>query len=326
MDVFRLRTTVIHDYAEYVRSFVRIREEHLRKFVEQSLTDQTLWPQPLIQMNPSFDPGGWIDDLVSAGVLHPECKKIFRIKTEKDLVGEPMRLHRHQVDAIDAARSKANYVLTTGTSSGKSLAYIIPIVDQVLRSGRGQGVQAIVVYPMNALCNSQFGELDKFLRIGYGEGKQPVRFERYTGQEDQEKRDQITHNPPDILLTNYVMLELLLTRPFERSLVNAARGLKFLVLDELHTYRGRQGADVALLVRRVREACEAPNMLCVGTSATMASGGTYAEQRAEIASVASRLFGAAVKPAHVIGETLTRATPDLDFHDQQVLSILRQNI
>jgi superfamily II DNA/RNA helicase len=217
-------------------------------------------------------------------------------------------------------------VLTTGTSSGKSLAYLIPIVDQVLRTGRGQGVQAIVVYPMNALCNSQFGELGKFLCIGYGEGNQPVRFERYTGQEDQEKRDQIIQNPPDILLTNYVMLELLLTRPFERSLVNAARGLKFLVLDELHTYRGRQGADVALLVRRVREACEAPDMLCVGTSATMASGGTYAEQRGEIAKVASRLFGVEVKPVHVIGETLTRATPAVDFRDQQTLSQLRQNV
>jgi ATP-dependent helicase YprA (DUF1998 family) len=143
MDVFRLRNSVIHDYAEYVRSFVRIREVRLRHFVEQSLADQSLWPQPLIQMNPSFESGGWIDDLVSRGVLHPECQKIFRIKTEEDVVGEPMRLHRHQFDAIEAACSK--------------------------------------------------------------------------------KRDQIIQNPPDILLTNYVMLELLLTRPFERSLVNAAR-------------------------------------------------------------------------------------------------------
>jgi ATP-dependent helicase YprA (DUF1998 family) len=188
-----------------------------------------------------------------------------------------MRLHRHQVDAIHAAKSKANYVLTTGTGSGKSLAYIIPIVDFVLRHGRGKGIQAIVVYPMNALCNSQHSELEKFLRIGYGQGKEPVRFARYTGQDEKSQREEIVRNPPDILLTNYVMLELVLTRPFERQIVNAAQGLRFLVLDELHTYRGRQGADVSLLVRRVREACLATEMLCVGTSATMASGGTVQE-------------------------------------------------
>jgi superfamily II DNA/RNA helicase/very-short-patch-repair endonuclease len=237
-----------------------------------------------------------------------------------------MRLHRHQVDAIHEARSRKNYVLTTGTGSGKSLSYIIPIVDHVLRNGRGKGIQAIVVYPMNALCNSQYGELEKFLRLGFGEGNEPVRFERYTGQETHETREQIARNPPDILLTNYVMLELLLTRPFEQSLVNSARGLSFLVLDELHTYRGRQGADVALLVRRVREACHAPNMLCVGTSATMASGGSYQEQRTEIASVASRLFGTDVSPESIIGETLTRESPELDFNDSAVVSRLRRDV
>ncbi len=326
MDAFRLRDRVIQDYAEYVRSFVQIREPRLCEFVEQSLTEEALWPQPLIQMNPSFEPGGWIDDLVKDGILHDECKHIFRIKSEGDPSGSPMRLHRHQVDAIHAARREVNYVLITGTGSGKSLSYIIPIVDDVLRHGRGKGIQAIVVYPMNALCNSQYGELEKFLRIGYGEGKEPVRFDRYTGQESHERREEITRHPPDILLTNYVMLELLLTRPFERALVNAARGLKFLVLDELHTYRGRQGADVALLVRRVREACQAHEMLCVGTSATMAGGGTHDEQRAEIAGVATRLFGAQVRPDDVIGETLTRVTEEKGFQDSAAKGLLRKQI
>jgi ATP-dependent helicase YprA (DUF1998 family) len=290
------------------------------------LTDEALWPQPLIQMNPSFESGGWIDDLANQRMFHPECKQIFRIKSEKDPLGTSMLLHRHQVDAINAARGNVHYVLTTGTGSGKSLSYLIPIVDHVLRVGRGKGIQAIVVYPMNALCNSQYGELEKFLRLGYGKGNEPVRFDRYTGQEDQLRRDEIAANPPDILLTNYVMLELLLTRPFERRIVKAARNLRFLVLDELHTYRGRQGADVALLVRRVREACQAADMLCVGTSATMASGGTYDQQRGQIADVASRLFGATVGPQHVIGETLTRATQEYDFTDPAILKDLRSEI
>ena len=117
-------------------------------------------------------------------------------------------------------------------------------------------------------------------------------------------------HPPDILLTNYVMLELVLTRPDERrSLIRAAEGLRFLVLDELHTYRGRQGADVAMLVRRVRDACRARETLqCVGTSATMATGGTVARQQEDVAEVASRIFGVSVRPEHVITETLVRAT------------------
>ncbi|MGD0039049.1 MAG: DEAD/DEAH box helicase [Isosphaeraceae bacterium] len=278
----------------------------------------------MIQLNPSFEPGGWVDDLVDRGLLHAGCRKIFRIKTEEDPIGSRMLLHRHQVEAIEAGRRGQNYVLTTGTGSGKSLTYLIPIVDRVLRNGGKQGIQAVVVYPMNALCNSQYGELEKFLRVGFGLGKEPVRFDRYTGQESREQRDRIIQNPPDILLTNYVMLELLLTRPFERPLVNAARDLRFLVLDELHTYRGRQGADVALLVRRLRVACQAEHMLCVGTSATMSSGGTLDQQRQEIAGVATRLFGSEVRPENVIGETLTRATVQADPGKPETTELLRK--
>src|SRR5262249_38775714 len=158
--------------------------------------------------------------------------------------------------------------------SGKSLAYIVPIVDYVLKCGSGNGIQAIIVYPMNALANSQANELKKFLKDGYPDGKGPVMYARYTGQEDDEQRQAIISRPPDILLTNYVMLELLMTRPRERKLIDRAQGLPFLVLDELHMYRGRQGADVALLVRRVRERLEAENLQCVGTSATLVSEGT----------------------------------------------------
>ena len=112
-------------------------------------------------------------------------------------------------------------------------------------------------------------------------------------------------NPPDILLTNYVMLELILTRPDERQLVQAAQGLRFLVLDELHTYRGRQGADVALLVRRAREACGATALQRVGTSATIAGpAGLTSSSKPKSRGSRPLLFGAEVEPGDVIGETL----------------------
>jgi hypothetical protein len=169
-------------------------------------------------VEPAFASGGRVDELVADGLLHPECERIFRPKrTIEDAGQAPITLHRHQRDAVEVARTGSSYVLTTGTGSGKSLAYIAPIVDRVLREGSGGGIKAVVVYPMNALANSQREEQAKFLAHGYGEGDEPVTFARYTGQEDDETRRQVLSSPPDILLTNYVMLELMLTRPEERG-------------------------------------------------------------------------------------------------------------
>src|SRR3989441_12639835 len=211
MNVFDLRQRLIEDYAEYTRSFLDIADPRIRDIVNHHLADGLLWPHPLIQLNPAFEPGGTIDHLVERGILHAECRRIFRRdKSDADPVGRELHLHRHQTEAIGVAATGRPYVLTTGTGSGKSLAYIVPIVDHVLRRGAGQGIQAIVVYPMNALANSQDEELRKFLVRGYPAGKSPVRFARFTGQEKGEERENIRTTPPDILLTNYMMLELLL--------------------------------------------------------------------------------------------------------------------
>ncbi|MGI6235811.1 MAG: DEAD/DEAH box helicase, partial [Christensenellales bacterium] len=327
MNVFDLRSSLIEDYSSYISSFIRIRDPKIKDYVDQSIDQGLLWPDPLIQLNPTFDPGKWIDDLSDEGVLQKECKRIFRRKQAPDDFGQPLRLHKHQEDAIRKAREGQNYILTTGTGSGKSLAYIIPIVDYVLRNGSGKGIQAIIVYPMNALANSQKGELEKFLKYGFPDGKGPVTFERYTGQENDQEKKRIMSNPPDILLTNYVMLELILTRPEEReTLVNAAQGLKFLVLDELHTYRGRQGADVSMLVRRVREALHANHLQCIGTSATLSGAGSLEQQRVEVANVASILFGDTVNAESVIGETLRRATKENLLTDELFISELKLSI
>lgn len=327
MNIFDFRDRLIADYASYVKSFIHIRNNRIRDYVEQQLNAGVFYPEPLIQLNPSFARGGTVEELVASGTLHPECANIFRKDKEETITsGRPLNLHKHQVEAIYAARDGRNYVLTTGTGSGKSLAYIVPIVDHVLKHGSGKGIQAIVVYPMNALANSQFGELEKFLRKGYPDDREPVRFDKYTGQEDEQERKRIIQRPPDILLTNYVMLELILTRPAEQKIIEAAQGLRFLVLDELHTYRGRQGADVALLVRRVRDRLRAHELQCVGTSATIAGGGSFDEQRAEVARVATQLFGAEVRPESVIMETLRRATPTRDLNDPQFIEELKARI
>ena len=327
LNVFELRERLVADYADYTRSFLQVRDPRVSAHVKSELDAGLLWPEPLVQLNPTYEPGGLIDELVTQGLIHSGCSPAFRRDKDKDETpgGLPLRLHRHQVEAIEAARRGDNYVLTTGTGSGKSLAYMVPIVDSVLRDP-GTGIKAIVVYPMNALANSQQNELGKFLNLGFPNQKGPVTFERYTGQEKDDVREAIIANPPDILLTNYVMLELLLTRPRERRLIQAASDLRFLVLDELHTYRGRQGADVALLVRRVRESTGSSRIQYVGTSATLAGSGTLEEQRQEVARVATSMFGAVVKPESVIGETLHRATHAPRPSDAAWLATLRDRV
>jgi len=326
MDVFDLRNQLVSEYESYISSFIRIRDQKIRDFVDEKLDQGLLWPDPLIQLNPSFSPGKWVDELVEEGLLHNECKKIFRIKND-DGRDERLRLHKHQEDAIRVADTGANYVLTTGTGSGKSLAYIIPIVNHVLKRGSGKGIQAIIVYPMNALANSQLGELDKFINLGYPNRQGKIRFKRFTGQESDEEKNLIRQSPPDILLTNYVMLELLLTRPEDRnSIIRHAEGLQFLVLDELHTYRGRQGSDVAMLIRRVRDAVDSYHLQCVGTSATLAGAGSYQEQKDEVARVASIFFGDEVKPENVIGETLKRVSEEKSFDTPSEIEGIKKRI
>ncbi|MCY4068074.1 MAG: DEAD/DEAH box helicase [Acidimicrobiaceae bacterium] len=327
-DVFSLRDRLISEYRSYSEGFVEIADERIRSTVNDAYDRGLLWPAPRVGLNPSFEPGASVAELVGSGRLHPLAAEIFRKdKTEEDPHGKPMTLHRHQVKAIYAAAQGRSYVLTTGTGSGKSLAYMVPIVNHVLRSGSGRGIKALVLYPMNALANSQCEELSKFLDHGPWtassedlnlqegpESTRPVTFAVFTGQQDEQERQKIRDNPPDVLLTNYVMAELILTRYNDVKLVNAMKSLRFLVLDELHTYRGRQGADVAMLVRRIREACGASELQCVGTSATLSTEGSHSERGKQVATVASKLFGTEVRPSEVITETLQRITDDPPIH------------
>jgi len=305
VDAFGVLEKVVDDYRSFVSGFLNIRDPQVKEKVETEIENGLLWPEPWLALNPAFESGGSVSDLVADGILHPDTDSIFRVRTEEDSIGHALSFHRHQTDAFTIAARRESYVLTTGTGSGKSMAYIVPIVDRVLREGSGKGVRAIVVYPMNALANSQRGELEKFL----GKDRPKVTFGRYTGQETRIEREGILANPPDILLTNYVMLELMLTRPRERKeLIASAANLSFLVLDELHTYRGRQGADVAMLIRRLRGAVSVTDLQCIGTSATLAGPGSRSEQREQVAELATRIFGTPIPAGNVVGETLRRAT------------------
>ncbi|MCK6547998.1 DEAD/DEAH box helicase [Myxococcota bacterium] len=313
MDVFSLRDHVVGDYERFATSFTKIFAPDLRARIDAIYATDRYWPEPLIQLNPSYTRGASVQELVDEGALAPECADIFRTAKAPD--GVPLRLHKHQAQAVALASQGASYVVTTGTGSGKSLCFFIPIVSAILGERRrdpSRRTRAIIIYPMNALANSQLEEIGKY--VSNVPGTAPVTFARYTGQEDDDERHAVANNPPDILLTNFMMLELLMTRQDEidKKVIGNCAGLRFLVLDELHTYRGRQGADVALLVRRVRERLAPKKLQCIGTSATMASEGSAQHKSKVVADVASKLFSVPIDASNVIIEHLERKTKGSD--------------
>ena len=131
-----LRDRLIADYSSYIGSFIQIRDERIRELVEMELFAGLLWPDPLIQLNPSFEPGLRVEQLGDESVPHHECRRIFRINKDAG-EGQPLRLHAHQEQALRVARSGVNYVVTTGTGSGKSLTYVVMVWTTCCGMGRG---------------------------------------------------------------------------------------------------------------------------------------------------------------------------------------------
>lgn len=310
MSIFRLHERVLKDYQEFIRSFFNISDHRAAKFIERELiTNARLWPDFLLQVSPSYARSSTVDELAAEGSIHPETARLFRTDDDK-----PFHLYQHQVEAVRLAPKGRSYVVTSGTGSGKSLTYFLPIVDALCREPIAvDQVAALIVYPMNALVNSQEQALEKLwhnYKNRYGRDF-PVSFARYTGDTKGERRQTLRNRPPQILLTNYVMTELMLVRPDDQRFIDrVGGGIRFLVFDELHTYRGRQGADVAMLIRRIRERCAGPGMLCVGTSATMILNrdATPQERRRAVADFSAKIFGCEFLQENVIEETLVPFT------------------
>lgn len=179
-------------------------------------------------------------------------------------------LYEHQVQAIDSILEKKTTIISTGTGSGKTESFLIPLLDHCLKTSGTSGIKAIILYPMNALAS------DQLRRIKEAAGKS-ITVGCYIGSTSQAQRDTMVAYPPDILITNYVMLDRLLTKERTRSMFTcSAQTLQYLVVDEIHSYRGTKGANLCLLLRRLRAVCRDTNQLVqIGASATLRQGGGY---------------------------------------------------
>ncbi|MEH2373866.1 helicase-related protein, partial [Nostoc sp.] len=130
LDIFNFRNEVIGDYRRYIESFLKIRDPKVKAFVDQELDKGQLWSDPLIQLNPTYKKGATVTELVQQKVLHPNCEQYFSINSK------PFTFHYHQKQAFETAQRQEPYVVTTGTGSGKSMTYVVPIFDDLRRGWR----------------------------------------------------------------------------------------------------------------------------------------------------------------------------------------------
>jgi len=299
-----------HAYLRYLQSSYPFQRSDLReKFREEISAPNALVKGPLLESTPPFQTGRSIAGLVEEGVLH----NLFSELCSKALPYErPLYIHQQEAVRKVAAEGR-NLVVATGTGSGKTETFLLPLLNHLLREQEAgtlstPGVRVLLLYPMNALVNDQLTRLRGILE----DTPFPITFGRYTGETAYEReeaeenfkaqfrgepiidnellfRNEMRENPPHILVTNYAMLEYLLLRPEDHIFFdNDAGTWKFLVLDEAHTYDGATGIELGMLIRRLKERIDAPSLSCMATSATIGGG---REDFPDVATFASNLFG-----------------------------------
>lgn len=322
LDPVLLRDRLNENLARYITTAVPLSDQRvprLAKTVREAIfgAGTHLVNGPFLESLPDFEKGRSIKDLVEAGKFDEAWRGMLETDNSRLF---SRSLHVHQERAIEAALEERNYLVATGTGSGKTEAFLYPIVNELLSQGDlgRPGVRAVLVYPLNALANDQL--YYRIARLLLRElGDPGITFGRFTGQirsdvgraEEERRlldnpglvealqlgdriprswalaRGEMLERPPHILVTNYAMLEHLLLLPRNAPLF-AGANLRFLVLDEIHSYAGAQAIEVAFLLRKLKTRLEIePGQLrCIGTSASLDP-----DRSDELVDFAEDLFG-----------------------------------
>lgn len=339
MDPVNLAEQVEERYRRYLETTFYFKDRDLRKSFQEALSSGYLSKGPYIEATPVFKRGKRASELFREILTNTPDEGFL-----KAMLGDRY-LYLHQEEAVRKVFCEArNVVVATGTASGKTETFLYPVLlhlYQEFQTGQlGTGVRALILYPMNALANDQrdkLGEICKRLL----ELNSPFEFTfgQYIGEtpedEDDSRRhaqDHITNrlpgelvlrreirdNPPNILLTNYSMMEYLLIRPDDSPLFDNGRAQwwTFLVMDEAHQYRGSNGIEMGMLLRRLkrrlREGGRTGPFQCIATSATIAGG---ERDKGPIAEFASELFGEEFREENMI---LGATEPIRDFGTEEL--------
>lgn len=275
--------SMLEEYRNYLLTEFRAKDPQLREALEKEIDSPLFLAQePFFQAHRPFKQGALWNDLP----LDPKLAKVM-----KDRSGSGYA-YIHQSESISnlLGPNPSPLTVTTGTGSGKTECFLLPVIQNAINDAvlyKKNGLTAILIYPMNALANDQYERINEYLASSGFEGV--ISVAQYDRGTSQAQRESLRKNPPHILLTNYMMLEYLLTRPADRDAIFANHRCRFLVLDEVHTYRGTLGTNIALLVRRLRSHLgravqdwnvnvpepeqnkRFPRLIPVGTSATIKS-------------------------------------------------------
>ncbi len=327
---------VVSDFLRYQLSTYAFADEGLYRQMRELLNlehtrNTPLLKGPFISLSRTFHQGASLEQLVSEGVLHPHIRRLSPYPSA----------YLHQEQAIRAIHAGHTTLVATGTGSGKTECFLLPIISRCLQLRDDDalaGITAVIVYPMNALAEDQLQRMRELLAgtgvsFGLYVGKTPRTEADVTGQrlapgssavdyrvklaEMQKKKLDIALHPaeervsraamrepgrqPRILLTNVKQLELLLTRQQDLELFDNAR-LEFMVFDEAHTFTGAQGAETACLIRRLRAYCGKDEK----STTCIATSATIADPVNGLEAgreFASRFFGVDGQAVQLVGES-----------------------
>lgn len=297
--------------ADYIKTTFPMTNPAFQGSLEKMLaTKDSVFHEPYVAVRLPFRVADEIPDLFKA--IHPQYKPYVHQQRAFDrLTGEDGR----------------STLIATGTGSGKTECFLYPILEYCYRHRGENGIKALIIYPMNALASDQakriaelidnspelHGNVTAGMYVG-GHESSPC---RVMGEEQIiTDHETMLANPPDILLTNYKMLDYLLVRPKDAILWegNKPETLKYIAVDELHTFDGAQGTDLACLLRRLKARLFTPSgyLCCIGTSATMGAK----ESASSIQEYASTVFGETFEDDAVITED--RLLPSEFFADNDM--------
>jgi very-short-patch-repair endonuclease len=293
MNPLRIAHQLRADYLELLTTTFSPRQDRLNRDFRTAIEREGfLTREPFVSLAQPYKTGPALIE------LHEETRRRFGPIAESPYL--------HQANAVRRILQGKPVLVATGTGSGKTEAFLMPILDHCIREAQADVVKAILVYPMNALANDQRDRIRKLVagtKVSFGvytgETKQFGARPEDTIANERVIRAEFRAHPPDLLLTNYRMLEYLLLRGDGRAMFKN-HAIRFIVLDEVHTYKGTLGTDVACLLRRLRAALGGTNPLFIGTSATLQSDN--GDPGASVAEFFTRLTAQATSPDSVIRE------------------------
>ena len=323
LNPIEINESIQQKYLSFILTTVCRDNKDLRKELKDVFEkDQILWRDLILQGNPKYksEPG-------SLNSLD------FNIFIKEYILNHIPNPYSHQIKAWKNILEGRDCIIATGTGSGKTEGFVIPIVNHCAKKDIKR-VQAIIVYPLKALSQDQGNRIGKILDEINNKHHTNIRYAILDG--DTEKREpsgnsselcsklEIMNSPPNILLTNYVMLERILLDPRHSSVLKE-QDVKYIVLDEIHYYRGAQGIDVSLLMRRLQFHLSLnqniSNIQYIGTSATLG-----APDSKEIEDFLYKLFNKEISVENIIKPEFSEDFIKDPFHKPKFLSQIKDTI